>query len=72
VPSREDLAGLPLLLVVFGGGLLLVGLLGIGSGNVLSSIYDLSALAAGLYALPATVAAVAALTLSLARRAVRP
>jgi hypothetical protein len=72
VPSREDLAGLPLLLVVFGGGLLMIGLLGIGSGNVLSSIYDLSALAAGLYALPATVAAVAALTLSLARRAVRP
>src|SRR5215211_3608902 len=71
VPSREDLAGLPLMLVVFGGGILLVGLLGIGTGSVHSSIYDLSALAAGLYALPATVAAVAALTLALAGRAVR-
>src|SRR5215211_8557958 len=71
VPSREDLAGLPMLLVVFGGGILLVGLLRIGTDSVLSSIYDLSALAAGLYALPATVAAVAALTLALAGRAVR-
>jgi hypothetical protein len=71
VPSREDLAGLPVLLVVFGSGILLVGLLGIGTGSVLSSVYHLSALAAGLYALPATVAAVAALTLALTGRAVR-
>ncbi len=36
----------------------------VGSQNVFSSaIYDLFALAAGLYALPATVAAVAALTI---------
>ena len=35
------------------------------------SIYDLSALAAGLYALPATVAAVAALTVGLARGSIR-
>jgi hypothetical protein len=72
VPSREDLAGLPMLLVAFGGGILLVGLLRIGTDSVLSSIYDLSALAAGLYALPATVAAVAALTLAFTGAAVRP
>jgi hypothetical protein len=45
----------------------LVRLLRIGSEGVLSSvIYDLSALAAGLYTLPATVAA--ALTMGLAGR----
>jgi hypothetical protein len=72
VPSREDLASLPILLLIFGGGILLAGLLRIGSESVLpSAIYDLSALAAGLYALPATVAAVAALMLELAGRAVR-
>src|SRR5215217_9478195 len=64
VPRREDLSGLPLLLVVFGGGIILINLLGTGSESVLSSaIYDLSALAAGLYALPATVAVFAALTM---------
>lgn len=62
VPSREDMSGLPLLLLVFGGGILLIGLLRIGSDGVLySAIYDLSAFAVGLYALPATVAVVAAL-----------
>ena len=71
VPSREDLAGLPVLLVVFGSGILLAGLLGIGTGSALSSIYDLSAVGAGLYALPATVAAVAALTLALTGGTVR-
>jgi hypothetical protein len=72
VPSREDLSSLPVLLLVFGCGVLLVDLLRIGSRSVLSSaIYDLSALAAGLYALPATVAAVAALTVGLAGRAIR-
>jgi hypothetical protein len=44
----------------------------IGSESVLSSaIDDLSTLAAGLYALPATVAAVAALTMGLAGRTIR-
>src|SRR5215211_5530720 len=63
VPSREDLSSMPLLLLIFGGCVLLVGLLRIGSESVLSlAIYDLSALAASLYALPATVAVVAALT----------
>ena len=72
VPSREDLSSLPVLLVVFGGGILSVGLLRIGSESVLSSaIDDLSTLAAGLYALPATVAAVAALSVGLGGRTIR-
>src|SRR5215213_5927629 len=72
VPSREDLSSMPLLLLIFGGCVLLVGLLRIGSESVLSSaIYDLSALAASLYALPATVAVVAALTMGLAGRVIR-
>ena len=72
VPSREDLSGLPVILLIFGGGILLVGLLRIGSESVLSSaIYDLSTLAAGLYALPATVAAVGALTMRLGGRTIR-
>ena len=71
VPSREDLSSL-LLLVVFGGGILLINLVGTGSESVLSqAIYDLSALGAGLYALPATVAVVAALTIGLAGRVIR-
>src|SRR5215204_4147012 len=69
VPSREDLSSLPMLLVVFGGGIILINLLGTGSDSVLfPAIYDLSALAAGLYALPATVAVIAALTMGLAGR----
>jgi hypothetical protein len=72
VPSREDLSGLPMVLLVFGGGILLVVLLGMGSESVLSSaIDDLSTLAAGLYALPATVAAVAALMMGLRGRTIR-
>jgi hypothetical protein len=66
VPSREDLASLPVMLFLFGGGILLIGLFRGGSENVLSSaIYDLAALAAGLYALPATVATLAALMMGL-------
>jgi len=62
VPSREDLSSLPAVLLVFGGGVFLLGLFRVGSENVFSSaIYDLAALAAGLYALPAAVALVAAL-----------
>jgi hypothetical protein len=72
VPSREDLSSLPLLLVVFGGGILLIDLLRTGSESVLSpAIFDLSALAASLYALPAIVAVVAALTIGLAGRVIR-
>lgn len=66
VPSREDLSGLPLMLMLFGGGSLLIGLLRTGSESVLSSaLNDLSAVAVGLYALPATVASVAALMIGL-------
>jgi len=73
VPSREDLGSLPLLLVVFGGGILLINLLRTGSKGVLypAMIHDLSALAAGLYALPAIVAVVAALAMAIAGRAIR-
>jgi hypothetical protein len=72
VPSREDLSSLPLMLVVFGSVILLVGLLRIGSESGLSSaIYDLSALAAGLYALPATMAAVAGLFIVIWERTTR-
>ena len=72
VPSREDLSSLPLLLVVFGVGILLLELLKTGSQRDLyPAIYDLSALAAGLYALPAIVAVLAALTIALAGRAIR-
>ena len=72
VPSREDLSSLPVMLLVFGGGILFYGLLGTGAESVLSSaIDDLSTLAAGLYALPATVAAVAALTVGPGARTIR-
>ena len=61
-----------MLLLVFGGGILFFGLLGTGAESVLSSaIDDLSTLAAGLYALPATVAAVAALTVGPGARTIR-
>ena len=72
VPSREDLSGLPIVLLVFGGGILLVVILRMGSEGVLfSAMDDLSTLAAGLYALPATVATVAALTTGLGERTIR-
>jgi hypothetical protein len=72
VPSREDLSGLPMLLLIFGGGILINGLLDTDSESVFSSaLYDMSALAASLYALPATVAIVAALTMGLAGRVIR-
>jgi hypothetical protein len=69
VPSREDLSGLPLLLAVLGVGILIVGSLRIGTEGVLSSApYDLSVLAAGLYALPAAVAAGGAFAMGLLGR----
>jgi hypothetical protein len=69
VPSREDLSGLPLLLAVLGVGILIVGSLRIGPEGVLSSAaYDLSGLAAGLYALPVAVAAGGAFTMGLLGR----
>jgi hypothetical protein len=72
VPSREDLSGLPVMLLVSAAGIFLAVLLGRGSGSALASaIDDFSTLAAGLYALPAAVAAVGALTMGLAGRAIR-
>jgi hypothetical protein len=69
VPSREDLSGLPLLLLVLGGGILLAGSLGTGAGGVMfSAAYDLTALAARLYALPAAVALGGAVTMGLLAR----
>lgn len=66
VPSRKDLASLPVMLILFGGGICLISLFREGTENGLSSaIYELSALAAGLYVLPATVAALAALMMGL-------
>jgi hypothetical protein len=72
VPSRKDLASLPVVLILFGGGIFLISLFREGAENVLSSaIYELSALAAGLYALPATIAALAALMMGLWRQEAR-
>jgi hypothetical protein len=69
VPSREDLSGLPLLLLVLGGGILLAGSLRMGAGGVMSSAaYDLSALAARLYVLPAAVAVGGAVAMGLLAR----
>src|SRR5215212_2121056 len=69
VPSREDLSGLPLLLAVIGLGILIVGSLRMGTEGVLSSAaYDLSAVAAGLYALPTAVAAGGAFAMGLLGR----
>ena len=61
VPSREDLSGLPAVLVAFGIGVFLLWLFGAGSGGVFSAIQALAAPAAGLYALPAAAALLAAL-----------
>jgi hypothetical protein len=72
VPSRKDLSSLPVLLFLFGCGILLIGLFRVDSQQVPSSaIYDLSALAAGLYALPAAVAAAVAVLVGLWERAIR-
>jgi hypothetical protein len=69
VPSREDLSGLPLLLLVLGAGIVLAGSLGIGAGDVVfSAAHDLITLAAGLYALPAAVAAGGAVAMGLLAR----
>jgi hypothetical protein len=72
VPSREDLSSLPVLLLIFGGAIFLIWLLRTSSEGVFfSALHDLSAFAAGLYALPAAVAVVAALTTGLAGRVIR-
>jgi hypothetical protein len=72
VPSREDLASVPAVLLLLCAGVVLIGLSGENSENGLSAaVYDLSALAAGLYALPATVAVVVALVIRLWTRTTR-
>jgi hypothetical protein len=69
VPSREDLSGLPLLLLVLGGGILLAGSLETVAGGVMvSAAFDLSALAARIYVLPAAVAVGGALAIGLLAR----
>jgi hypothetical protein len=72
VPSREDLASVPAVLLLLCAGVVLIGLSGENSENGLSAaVYELSALAAGLYALPATVAVVIALVICLWTRTTR-
>jgi hypothetical protein len=72
VPSREDLSSLPLVLLILGGGFLAIGVFEAGSAHApYAATHYLSTLAAGLYALPAVVAAVAAVLSSLWIRMVR-
>ena len=72
VPSREDLSSLPVMLVIFGVGVLLVGFIRASSGGTLTAaLNDLFTLAAGLYALPAAGAAVAAVVIGLLGRTIR-
>jgi hypothetical protein len=72
VPSREDLSSLPVMLMILGVGVLLAGFVRASSGGTLMpALHDLSTLAAGLYALPAAVAAVAAVVIGLLGRTIR-
>jgi hypothetical protein len=66
VPSREDLSGLPLLVLALVGGILLAGFLETDAGSaIFSAAFGLSALAARIYALPAAVAVGGALAMGL-------
>ena len=65
VPSREDLAGLPALLLLICAGVILVGLRENSENGLLAAVYDLFALAAGLDALQAMAAVVIALVIGL-------
>jgi hypothetical protein len=66
VPSREDLSSVPAALLFFGAVVFLVGLLQEGSGiGIAAAFYDLSTIAARIYALPAVVAAIAAVVTGL-------
>src|SRR3712207_6314212 len=61
VPSREDLASVPAVLLLLFAGIILIGLSGEDFRNgLLAAIHDLSALAAGPHLFPATVAVVLA------------
>jgi hypothetical protein len=66
VPSREDLAGLPAMLLLICAGVILSGLGGETAGNgLLAAVHDLFARAAGLYALPAMAAVAIALVIGI-------
>lgn len=72
VPSREDLSSVPAALLLFALGVLALGLFRESSGEtLLFALSELSARAAGIYALPVTVAATAALLLALQSRRLR-
>lgn len=72
VPSREDLSGLPVMLVLLTAVVVAFGVLetGIGGGSH-GVLRDLLVLAAGLYAVPAAVAVAAAIVVLAWGRAVR-
>jgi hypothetical protein len=66
VPSREDLASFPAVLLLICAGVILSGLSRENAENgLLAAGYDLFALASGLYALPAMVAVAIALVIGL-------
>ena len=66
VPSREDLSSVPVALLLFALGVSVLSFFREGSQDaLLLALAELSARAAGIYALPATVAAAAALLLGL-------
>jgi hypothetical protein len=66
VPSREDLASLPAVLLLICAGVIFFGLSRDNAENgLLAAVHDLFALAAGLYALPAMAAVAIALVIGL-------
>jgi hypothetical protein len=72
VPSRKDLSSLPAVLLLFALGVLALSFFREGTENaLLLALADLSARAMGIYALPAAVAATAALLLALWSRRLR-
>jgi hypothetical protein len=72
VPSREDLSSVPVALLLFALGVSVLSFFREGSQDaLLLALAELSARAAGIYALPAAVAAAAALLLGLWGRRLR-
>ena len=72
VPSREDLSSVPVALLLFALGVSVLSFFREGSQDAfLLALAELSARAAGIYALPAAVAAAAALLLGLWGRRLR-
>ena len=71
VPSREDLSSMPAVLLLFALGVLALSFFREGSQDHLLALAELSAQAAGIYSLPAAVAATAALLLALRGRGLR-